>query len=35
MDWDQMARPWLDAVRGLEASFSEVFGALFDAVKLQ
>lgn len=35
MDWDEMARPWLEAAPGLEASFSEVFSALFDAAKLK
>lgn len=35
MDWDEMARPWLEAAPGLETSFSEVFRALFDAAKLK
>ena len=35
MDWDEMARPWLEAAPGLEASFKEVFHALFDAAKLK
>ncbi len=35
MDWDEMARPWLEAAPGLEASFSEIFSALFDAAALQ
>lgn len=35
MDWDEMARPWLEAAPGLEASFSEVFAALFEAAQLQ
>ena len=30
-----MARPWLEAAPGLEASFQEVFDALFDAAKLK
>jgi len=35
MDWDEMARPWLEAAPGLEASFQEVFKALFDAAELK
>ncbi|KAJ57505.1 hypothetical protein ACMU_03080 [Actibacterium mucosum KCTC 23349] len=35
MDWDAMAQPWLEAAPDLEASFTEVFAALFDAAKLR
>ena len=35
MDWDEMARPWLEAAPDLETSFSEVFEALFRAAKLK
>lgn len=35
MNWDEMARPWLEAAPGLEASYYEVFSALFDAARLQ
>ena len=35
MDWDEMARPWLEAAPDLEASFSEVFEALFQAANLK
>jgi len=35
MDWDEMARPWLDAAPDLEASFSEIFNILFTTAKLQ
>ncbi|MEL6645859.1 MAG: class I SAM-dependent methyltransferase [Pseudomonadota bacterium] len=35
MDWDEMARPWLDAAPDLEASFREIFQALFNASDLQ
>ncbi len=35
MDWDDMARPWLEAAPDLEVSFEEVLAALFDAAKLQ
>ncbi|AXI56341.1 hypothetical protein C1J05_19165 [Sulfitobacter sp. JL08] len=35
MDWDEMARPWLEAAPDLETSFSEVFEALFEAAKLK
>ncbi len=34
MDWDEMARPWLEAAPDLEASFDEVFKALFDSANL-
>lgn len=34
MDWDEMARPWLEAAPDLEISFSEVFEALFQAANL-
>jgi ubiquinone/menaquinone biosynthesis C-methylase UbiE len=35
MDWDEMAGPWLEAAPCLEASFSEVFKALFSAANLK
>lgn len=35
MDWDEMARPWLEAADGLEASMKDVFQALFAAAELQ
>jgi SAM-dependent methyltransferase len=35
MGWDEMARPWLDAAPDLEASFDEVFNALFDTAQLK
>ncbi|MEO9778019.1 MAG: class I SAM-dependent methyltransferase [Sedimentitalea sp.] len=35
MDWDEMARPWLEAAPDLETSFSEVFDALFQAANLK
>ena len=35
MDWDEMAGPWLEAAPDLEASFSEVFKALFGAANLK
>jgi len=35
MDWDEMARPWLDAAPDLEASFSDVFKLLFSAANLK
>ncbi len=35
MDWDEMARPWLEAAPDLEASFPEIFDALFEAAKLK
>ncbi len=35
MDWDEMARPWLEAAPDLETSFSEVFEALFQAANLK
>ena len=35
MDWDEMARPWLEAAPDLETSFSEVFEALFQAASLK
>lgn len=35
MDWDEMARPWLEAAPDLEASFSGVFKALFGAAQLK
>lgn len=35
MDWDEMARPWLEAAPDLEASFGEVFEALFDGANLK
>lgn len=35
MDWDEMARPWLEAAPDLETSFSELFEVLFDAADLQ
>lgn len=35
MDWDEMASPWLEAAPHLEASFSEVFKALFSAANLK
>lgn len=34
MDWDEMARPWLEAAPDLEASFDAVFKALFDSANL-
>lgn len=35
MDWDELARRWLEAAPNLEASFGEVFRALFDAANLK
>lgn len=35
MDWDEMARPWLEAAPDLETAFSEVFEALFQAANLK
>jgi len=35
MDWDEMARPWLEAAPDLETSFSEVFEALFETANLK
>ena len=35
MDWDEMARPWLEAAADLETTFSEVFEALFQAANLK
>lgn len=35
MDWDEMARPWLEAAPDLETSFTEVFEALFQAAQLK
>ncbi|MEP1314991.1 MAG: class I SAM-dependent methyltransferase [Tateyamaria sp.] len=35
MDWDEMARPWLEAAPDLEASFGEVFKALFGGANLK
>jgi SAM-dependent methyltransferase len=35
MDWDEMAGLWLEAAPDLEASFSEVFKALFIAANLK
>ncbi len=34
MDWDEMARPWLEAAPELEVSFEQVFNALFAATEL-
>ena len=34
MDWDEMARPWLEAAPDLEAAFDEIFAALFEAARL-
>lgn len=34
MDWDKMARPWLEAAPELEVSFDQVFDALFSAAEL-
>lgn len=35
MDWDEMSRPWLEVAPDLEASFDEIFKALFDAANLK
>lgn len=34
MDWDEMARPWLEAAPDLETSFEQIFDALFGAAAL-
>jgi SAM-dependent methyltransferase len=34
MDWDEMARPWLEAAPELEISFEQIFDALFKAAAL-
>ena len=35
MDWDELARPWLEAAPHLEQSFQEVFDALFATAELK
>ncbi|WP_419913722.1 class I SAM-dependent methyltransferase [Hoeflea sp.] len=35
MDWDEMARPWLEAAPDLEVSFRDVFELLFAAARLE
>ncbi len=35
MDWDEMARPWLEAAPDLEASFRDIFELLFAAARLE
>jgi SAM-dependent methyltransferase len=34
MDWDEMARPWLEAAPDLEIAFRDVFDALFETADL-
>ena len=35
MDWDEMARPWLEAAPDLEAAFVEIFDELFASAALK
>lgn len=35
MDWDEMARPWLEAAPDLEVSFRDIFELLFAAARLE